>query len=119
MKLMIFITINLTLLVIIRNLLNVFTSLKFLIMFFGLIIILRVLNFTKKWNHLILILLTLETMILTVSVLLGIVLNLKLINLDCIFIFFTLAVCEASLGIAMVIFFARQHGREFLSSFSN
>lgn len=77
------------------------------------------LNLVKAWNHVFLILLNLEILGLIFIASLSSLAFLTHINRELFFIFFTFAVCEASLGIAILIFFSHAKGNESIYSLLN
>lgn len=73
-------------------------------------------NYLKNWNHILLILLTLEIFMLANSTLIAVLVSSHLLAPESLFLFFTLAVREASLGIGILIHYTRYFGKDFLTT---
>lgn len=71
-----------------------------------------VLNFIKLWNHIFLILLNLELIGLSLNFTLTLLSTFLIFNIELFFLFFTFAVCEARIGIAILIFYSHSKGSE-------
>ena len=72
--------------------------------------------FINQWNHSLSMLLSLELIIVSTSIIFIIMIFFIRIPIDLILVFFTVRVCEARVGVALLINFSRKFGKENLQS---
>lgn len=73
-------------------------------------------NYLKSWNHVLLMLLTLEVLILANTLIVALFSSTSRIAPETLFILFTLAVCEASIGVAVLVCYSRSFGNDLLQT---
>jgi NADH:ubiquinone oxidoreductase subunit K len=90
------------------------TSTLYIFILAGLILIRFML--ASRWYHVIILLIILEMLILTVFVSLNLSLSLTRLSGACIFIFITLRVAEARVGISLLTIIIRRNGNDFIGT---
>lgn len=85
---------------------------------FILLFILGCLRFSIKRKHLLLILLSLEFIVLSLFLGLFIYFNFFLYEYYFSLIFITFRVCEGALGLSLLVYLIRTHGRDYFQTFN-
>nr|YP_010713316.1 NADH dehydrogenase subunit 4L [Lychas mucronatus]WDA95777.1 NADH dehydrogenase subunit 4L [Lychas mucronatus] len=83
-----------------------------------LILIISFLSLCSRYKHILSMLLSMEMLILSVFILISSVISLKNTENSLLMIFLCLAVCEGSLGLAMLVSMSRKLGNTLINSTS-
>jgi NADH-ubiquinone oxidoreductase chain 4L len=75
--------------------------------------------YVSKYKHLLLILLSLESMVLSLYILLFFYLSHYFFDYFITIIFLTISVCEGALGLSILVLIIRTHGSDFIIIFDN
>nr|ALD62493.1 NADH dehydrogenase subunit 4L [Leptoxis ampla] len=89
----------------------------FLVLVSILSFFMALLSVTLRYNHLLNVLLSLEALTMSIFILLFSIFKATL-NGEAALIFITLGVCEASLGLSVLVMMIRARGNDYVSSFS-
>lgn len=73
------------------------------------------LKYLRTWNHTLLILLTLELMMLSIRLVIALSIASSYFPIEILFTYFSFAVVEARVGVAVLVAFSRRFGNENLS----
>nr|AHA52496.1 NADH dehydrogenase subunit 4L [Cardiochiles fuscipennis] len=78
-----------------------------------LLFILSSLMFTSLYKHLLLSLISLEFMIINLSLMIYYIINLMSFNFYLMSLFYTICVCESILGLSILVFMVRKFGNDY------
>nr|QAY82051.1 NADH dehydrogenase subunit 4L [Acrocrypta assamensis] len=90
-----------------------------LIYFISFLFILGVMKFILSHNHLLMMLLSLEFMVVILYMNIYFYLNIMSYEYMFLMIFLTLSVCEGALGLSILVMMVRVYGNDYLLSLSN
>nr|YP_009947903.1 NADH dehydrogenase subunit 4L [Aclees cribratus]QOH97071.1 NADH dehydrogenase subunit 4L [Aclees cribratus]QZI85936.1 NADH dehydrogenase subunit 4L [Aclees taiwanensis] len=75
--------------------------------------------FISKYKHLLLMLLSLESIVLSLYMLIMFYLNQYMFEYFMLMFFLSMSVCESALGLSLLILMIRTHGSDFIMMFDN
>lgn len=93
---------------------TIYYSIPFIILFFSSLLV-----YVLKYKHFLLILLSLESRVLSLFILLFIYLSLYFNEFLIVMFYLSIRVCEGALGLSLLVIIIRVHGRDIIMIFDN